>query len=90
MTSFKEQYLNDEVTIQDLDRFVEEWHTKASSKSLQEFLGFTDDELTAFAHGEDKLKKKLDALKSVHHKKEEPPKVGQTGSFLSKINARIK
>ena len=82
MTNFKTKYLNNEVTIKDLDKYIGEWHNKGTSNlSLQDFLGFTDEEFTAFAHGENQIKKKLDALKSNQ-------KYENTGSFLSKINSR--
>jgi hypothetical protein len=83
MTNFKTKYLNNEVTIKDLDKYIGEWHKKGTSTpSLQDFLGFTDEEFTAFAHGEKQIKKKLDAIKSNQ-------KYENTGSFLSKINSRV-
>ena len=63
MANFKEQYLNDEIDIDQLDDFIASWHKDKPKLSLQEFLGLNDDEFTAFAHGETQLKQKLDALK---------------------------
>jgi hypothetical protein len=83
MTNFKTKYLNNEVTIKELDNYIGEWHKKGTATpSLQDFLGFTDEEFTAFSHGESQIKKKLDALKSTQ-------KYKSTGSFLSKINSRL-
>jgi len=45
MTSFKEKYLKGEVTIEDLDDFIDDWHDKyTGNKSLQEFLGLSDED----------------------------------------------
>jgi hypothetical protein len=63
MSNFKEQYLKDLVTIEQLDDFVDNWHKKSENISLQEFLGFDDQEMKAFAHGEHEIKLKLDAIK---------------------------
>jgi hypothetical protein len=64
MSNFKQKYLNDDVTIEDLDNYVSMWHKSSDSNSLQEFLGFTDQEFEAFGHGETIIKKILDDLKS--------------------------
>jgi len=63
MTNFKEQYLNDEIDIDQLDDFIDSWHKNKPNISLQDFLGLNDDEFTACTHGETQLKQKLDALK---------------------------
>lgn len=83
MTNFKEQYLNNEVTIKDLDTHVEMWHKKKPNISLQDYLGFNDDEYTAFAHSEFELKQKLDTVKKTSIKKYE-----ETGSFIQKIKSK--
>jgi len=63
--TFKELYLADQVSIEQLDDFIDEWHTKYSgSKTLQEFLGLTDEENQACMHGETNLKRLLDKQKT--------------------------
>lgn len=63
MTNFKEQYLSGHVSIDKLDDFIEEWHKNKRNDTLQEYLGFNDDEYAAFAHGETELKNILDSQK---------------------------
>ena len=64
MISFKDVYLNNELSIRDLHSYLELWHKEKPNISLQEYLGFNDDEYTAFAHSEAALKEKLDGVKS--------------------------
>ena len=65
MINFKEQYLSGHVSIDKLDDFINEWHKNKNKggDTLQEYLGFNDDEYTAFSHGETKLKNILDLQK---------------------------
>jgi len=65
MKTFKEKYLNGEVTIENIDDFVEEWHrnSKSDKTTLQDFLGFTKEEMDAFIQGEKVLESKLNTLK---------------------------
>lgn len=62
MLTFKEQYLKGLITIEQLNDFVDAWHRNSQNISLQNFLGFNDQEMEAFAHGEHEIKLKLDAL----------------------------
>lgn len=63
MANFKEQYLSGNISIDKLDDFVDEWHKNKSSDTLQEYLGFNDDEYAAFVQGETVLKNMLDSQK---------------------------
>lgn len=60
MSSFKKQYLENKAEIGQLDDFVDEWHKNSKGISLQEFLGFSDQEYAAFGGGEKHIKKILD------------------------------
>jgi hypothetical protein len=68
MSNFKEKYLKDEVTIVDLDDFIDIWHKGTEEQSLQDFLGLSDEEYLACSHGETKLKQLLDKQKKQQHK----------------------
>lgn len=57
--NFKERYINNQVSIADLDSYVALWHDEKPDVSLQEFLGFTDEEYAAFAHSEAALVNQL-------------------------------
>jgi len=61
MKTFKEKYLDGEVTIENVDDFVDEWHksSKDDKTTLQDFLGFTKEEMDAFIQGEKALQSKL-------------------------------
>lgn len=65
MNSFKEQYLSGKVDISKLDDFVDDWHKDKTKKmTLQDYLGFNDDEYAAFAHSETEIKNLLDSQKN--------------------------
>ena len=44
LRTFMERYLAGEVEAEDIDDFVEAWHTGEHAASLAEFLGLSDDE----------------------------------------------
>jgi hypothetical protein len=61
--SFKEKYLKGECTIEELDDYVDIWHKGSTGKSLQKFLGFSNEEYAAFGRDETIIKKLLDSPK---------------------------
>lgn len=62
MNGFKEQYLSGKVGINKLDDFVDDWHEDINNKmTLQDYLGFNDDEYAAFSHSETEIKNLLDS-----------------------------
>lgn len=60
MTSFKEQYLLGNVSIDELDDFVSNWHKNQQGLTLQNYLGFDDIEYAAFVRGESEIQKVLE------------------------------
>ncbi len=62
--NFKQLYIKNELQIKDLDKYVDRWNQIKMNISLQEFLVFSDEEYTAFAHSEAALNKMLDSLKN--------------------------
>ena len=60
MTSFKEQYLLGNVSIDELDDFVDAWHKNQQGLTLQNYLGFDDIEYAAFVRGESEIQKVLE------------------------------
>ena len=65
MTNFKDQYLSGEVDISKLDDFVENWHKNKNKNNttLQNYLGFNDEEYVALIRGEIEIKNLLDSQK---------------------------
>lgn len=61
--SFKSLYLEGKVTIDQLDDFIEEWHSKPETQTLPEFLGLTLAEFKIFMRGYSELQKVLDIEK---------------------------
>jgi len=76
MTNFKDQYLSGEVDISKLDDFVENWHKNKTNMTLQNYLGFNDEEYVAFVRGEIEIKNLLNSQKN---------KVASVLKALSKI-----
>lgn len=64
MSNFFEKYMNDEVTVDDLDDFLEEWHNSASNLEIDEYLGLTEEQYFAWCQDPEKLKQMLDKIKS--------------------------
>jgi hypothetical protein len=62
MSNFKEKYLLEEISISEIDDFIEAWHKKPIG-TLREYLGLTPEEYLAYSHGESKLKQILDKQK---------------------------
>lgn len=63
MASFKEQYLLGNVSIDELDDFVSNWHKNQQGLTLQNYLGFDDIEYAAFVRGESEIQKVLENQK---------------------------
>ena len=63
MSNFRKKYMTNEISIEKLDDFIDDWHNSPGSTDLQTFLGLTDEEFNACSKGETELKKVLDAAK---------------------------
>jgi hypothetical protein len=64
MTNFKNEFLTKNIQFDQIHDWIEQWHTANVPGSLQDFLGFDDEEMLLLVHGENKVKEKLEQLKS--------------------------
>jgi hypothetical protein len=63
MINFKEKYIKGECSYEEIDDWIDEWHTSNVPGSLQDFLGFDEDDMQLFGQGDTIFKEKLDRLK---------------------------
>ena len=63
MNKFYDLYMQDKVNIDDLDRFLEEWHKSTSSEEINEYLGLTEEQYFMWCDDPNKLKRELDMIK---------------------------
>jgi hypothetical protein len=66
--TFKEQYLAGLITFDSIHDWIEKWHKSSNSLSLQDFLGFTNEEMQLLVKGDGSLLKKLNTKKSLTKK----------------------
>lgn len=64
MNKFYDLYMQDKVTIEDLDDFLEEWNRSASSEKINEYLGLTEEQYYKWCDDPDDLQRELDMLKT--------------------------
>lgn len=64
MNKFYDLYMQDKVTIEDLDDFLEEWNRSASSEKINEYLGLTEEQYYKWCDDPGDLQRELDMLKT--------------------------
>ena len=64
MNKFYDLYMQDKVTIEDLDDFLEEWNRSSSSERISEYLGLSDEQYYKWCDDPNKLKNELDVIKT--------------------------
>lgn len=70
MKTFVDAYLNNEVKVEQIDDFIDNWHKNRDIKiPLAEYLGFTEQEYAWWVREDDILLYIL-AYKEIQHKKE--------------------
>ena len=55
--------MQDKVTIEDLDDFLEEWNRSSSSERINDYLGLTVEQYYEWCDDPNKLKNELDMIK---------------------------
>lgn len=77
-------YRRGEYEAEDIDDFVDRWHTTETRGSLPSYLGMTFAEYTAWVEG----RKSLEDMKDVRHSVP-PPRPGLIGRILGWLLVRI-